>query len=194
MLTIKDLKDNTINLDDYQSEYKLVVVSKDKKNIPRAFDVTLVTSDFIEVKKYGTTLVINIDVDNIQKEEIIMLTNVLKEKLIIKVLPNSFVTMKKTYKFKITKRIYQEDGSLKVKILSLVNDMEIGWRCTYDGKPISYSIEPLSSDKSCYVTIKPIDKVLSEFDTLFEFTQDKSNETIRLSVHNTLEGIKKKVD
>lgn len=194
MLYIEELKDNIIDLNDEITHYEFNVVSLNDRDRYKPYDVVWNTNDSIIINKYGNTLVIDIDIESILKEETIILENTQNDKFKIKVLPNSFTIMEKIYKFKITKRTYQDDGSLRVKILSTLNDMEIGWKCTYDGKPINYSIEPLSSDESGYVTIKPIDNILSDFDTVIEFTQDKSKEKISLTIHNTPDGIKKKVD
>lgn len=194
MIRINELEDNIIDLNGNVSNYELTVESKDSKGKFKAYDVDLVTNDNINVSKHGQTLLVTINIEEILKEETIVLINTLNERLEIKVLPNSYYTMDKNYKFKITKKIYDEDGSLKVKILSTMNDEEIGWRCTYDGKPMSYFITPLYSNESGYVVIKQKSNVFSDFDSLIEFTQAESGEVISLNVHNTPDGIKKKVD
>lgn len=194
MIYIEGLKENIINLNDNKSQYEFNVISKDSNGKTKAYDIDVITNDSINIHKYGDVLSVEIEIGNILKEEKIILTNVLDEKLEIKVIPNAYCIMDKTYKFKITKKIFQDDGSLKIKILSMVNNMETSWRCTYDGKPMRYVIDPLTSQNSCYVTIKPNVKVLNNFTSLLEFTQLESGETIRLNVYNTPEGIKKKVD
>jgi hypothetical protein len=195
MITINDLKNNTINLNNKQSHYEFNVSSVDDNGNNKNFAIELVTSEHIIVKAFDiSSISIDINIPNILKEETIVLKNTANERLEIKVLPNSYYTMKKEYTFKIGKRIYKKDGSLKVKIVSMANDMELGWRCSYDGKPMSYSIFPRSNDVSCYVTITQAATVVSEFDSLIKFTQDESGNEIKLVLHNTPEGIKKKVD
>ena len=95
--------------------------------------------------------------------------------------------MDKTYTFKLTSKKFLDDGSLRIKIFSKMNDMELGWKCTYDGKPMEYSISTRESDKGENVTIKPISTILSEFTTVIEFAQDESNNVIRLVLTNTPE-------
>ena len=69
-------------------------------------------------------------------------------------------------------------------MLSKVNDEEIGWTCTYDGKPMDYIISPYESDKGEYVSISPIVSIISEFDSVIEFTQIESNNKIRITLTN----------
>lgn len=194
MLYIKELENNTIDLNTNEAYYEFTVISKDANNRNKTYSIDLVSNDAILVKKYDTILSIEIDIESILKEEYIILSNTLDERIRITILPSTYQIMDKNYKFKITKRTYNEDGSIKVKILSTVNDMELGWRCSYDGKPMSYSISPMSNDEGCYVTITQAATVVSEFDSLIKFTQDESGNEIKLVLHNTPEGIKKKVD
>lgn len=191
MIYVEGIDGNTIDLNSDQDTYELSVVSKDENERKSGYDITIVSSKSLTVKKYGDTLSVTADTPNILKEETIVLSNLLGDVLVIRVIPNEYYTMDRTYKFKIGKRTYQNDGSLKVKIISTMNDGNMGWKCTYDGRPMNYVISPFEGEGSCNVVIKPNTNVLSEFDALVVFTQEESGETIRLTLHNTTEGIKK---
>jgi len=106
-------------------------------------------------------------------------------KVVIK--PNILLTSPKTYKFRITKK--STDGrKTSIRILSKENDNEIGWECTYDGKPLNYSIEPMSSDKSGNVDIEVLDELFTDVPSVIEFTQNRSGEIIKLVLNQKNEG------
>ena len=195
MLQVKELEDNVIELKNGITHYEFNVISKGSNGSNKSFSVELVTNDLITVKPFDlNSISIDIDIPNIVNEECIILKNTLNEMVEIKVIPDEYYTMEKEYKFKITKKVYNDDGSFKIKILSTMNDSELGWRCIYDGKPMSYLISPRESDGSCYVTIKYAATVVMPFNSLLKFKQNESGNIIDLVLYNTPEGIKKKVD
>ena len=189
MLYIEDLENNIIQLDEsLESEYSFKVLSQNNNGSPSPFVVKFISSENISARiEYGNVLNLYIENAMILNEEYIFLRNTVGDTIRIAVIPSPYHTMDKTYTFKLTSKKILDDGSLKLKILSKVNDMEIGWKCTYDGKPMEYSISPFESDKGEYVVVKPMATVLSEFTALLEFTQDESGNIIRLSLTNTPE-------
>lgn len=193
-----EVKDNIIELSkEEHSKYTLDVISQRDNGNKTPFAVDLVSNtNVISANVIGSSnmLIIEIDTPNVLNEEYIILKNMQGDRAKITILPNKYYTMEKEYKFKITKKVYEDDGSLKIKILSKMNDEEIGWNCTYKGKPMEYFINPKLSDKSEYVTIAPAVTVVSDFTAILEFTQRGSGNVIRLEVYNTPEGIKKKED
>ena len=195
MIEIKELNDNTISLnkEDY-SKYTLDIISQRDNGNRSPFAIDLVSNvNIITANTVGnSSLNIEIDTPNVLNEEYIILKNMQGDRAKITILPNTYFTMEKEYKFKITKKVYEDDGSLMIKILSKMNDEEIGWDCTYDGKPMEYFIKPKFSDKGEYVRIKPAVTVVNDFTALLKFTQKQSGNVIRLEVYNTPDGIKKK--
>ena len=193
-----EVKDNIIELSkEEHSKYTLDVISQRDNGNKTPFAVDLVSNtNVISANVIGSSnmLIIEIDTPNVLNEEYIILKNMQGDRAKITILPNKYYTKEKEYKFKITKKVYEDDGSLKIKILSKMNDEEIGWNCTYKGKPMEYFINPKLSDKSEYVTIAPAVTVVSDFTAILEFTQRGSGNVIRLEVYNTPEGIKKKED
>lgn len=193
MLKIKNLKDNVIDLNgtkEFEKDFEITSINtQNGKGIP--FYVDLVSSPNITVSAFSTNLIkIIINVETILKDEFIILRNTRKEKLIIDIIPNDYFVNERKYVFKITKSEITNDGTLKLKILSKVNGIEIGWKCVYDGKPISYIITPMESDKSGYVSVKLAMEMLIECETKLIFEQEESKERIEFEINNTPNGMK----
>ena len=200
MLYIKDLEDNTIQLNESEeSEYSFNVVSENNNGSSSPFVVKFISSENISSRiEYGNILNLYIENAMILNEEYIFLRNTVGDTIRIAVIPSPYHTMEKTYSFKITSSKYLEDGSLKLKISSKMNGEDMGWKCTYDGKPMAYSITPFESEISEHVIIKPLADVRNEFKALVEFTQNKSNNVIKILLTNTpskgITNYEKKVD
>ena len=199
MLYIKGLEDNVLNLDrSTELEYEFTVVSTNSNNMPIPFFIGYSSNqDIIFDIREGDRLVISIDASLVLNEETFIMKNTKGDVLKVKVIPNEYYTMERKYSFKVTSKKFLNDGSLKLKIFSKVNDEEIGWKVTYDGHPMEYSISTCESDKGEHVTISPLVDILSEFESYIEFTQEESNNKIKLMLVNTPEmGISqiKKVD
>lgn len=200
MLYIEGLENNQIKLEKSTDlTYSFKVVSKKPNNRPIPFFVEHISNENITTKiTFGDTIDIYTDASLIEKEEFIVLSNTIGEFFRIKIIPNEYYTMERTYSFKITSKKFLDDGSLELKVFSKVNDEEIGWKCTYDGKPMSYTISPLDSTESKHVHIVPNGEIMAEFKVLVEFTQDESDNKIRLLLTNTPElgitNVEKKVD
>lgn len=195
MILIDDLKDNTITLTRNESnifEQELTITSQNENGSTIPFSIEFVSSNYITVSTYGNYgIKIIADTPNILQNEYIILRNAENERVRITIKPNSYFTMERNYKFKITSEKIDKDGKLILKILSKVNNMDIGWQCTYMGQPISYDVSPLNSDKGEYVTIsnKKGNVIYGNFDSLFKFQQNESNNIIKYYLHNTPNGI-----
>lgn len=181
---------NGIKNDVLTKEIKVISQKPNGKAIP--FFAEIVSNDSIKVNKNGNNaVVLTIEPPNICQEEFIVFKNAEGEKIKIIIIPNDYFIMEKTYKFKITKKMIGEDGIIRIKILSKVNDEELGWKCTYTGKPIPYSITPLASNGSGYVTIVRLGtlNVFGEFYSYIKFTQNETNDVITLKIKYTPNGV-----
>lgn len=191
MFTIKDLKDNTINLDglkEYSNDFEVLCLNERGKRIP--FYIDFVSSEYISVSTFGVNLInISIDVEYVLNEEYIILRNIYGTRIRITILPNPYFVDDREYKFKITKTEVKDSKSIKIRIFSKVNKSEIGWKCIYDGKPLSYTIAPRENSKSGYVNITLNDNVLVEYDSHIMFMQDESGEQIDLKIKNSPNGV-----
>ena len=191
MFTVKDLKDNVINLDglkEYNIDFEVLSLKESGKRIP--FRVDLISTESIKIRLFGVSSInIVIDVENILKDEYIVLKNTNNEKIIITVKPNEYYVNDRDYRFKITREEKTKDGDIRIRLMSKVNKSEIGWRCTYDGRPISYEITPMESNKSEYIKIKLKSKMLTEYNSVIIFQQEESGETVELKIKNTTDGM-----
>ena len=194
MFKIKNLEENNlINLEG-KKEYKeqFEVLSYNEKNMKRTpFTVSTITSPFISARTFGVSLLeIGIDVEGVTKEEHVVLTNINGEEIIITINPNSYFSNEREYKFRISKSEILDDGTLRLRILSKVKGKELGWKCTYDGRPMVYSIMPKEGSKSGYVRIKPmVMEIYSEFISKLEFQQEESGEKAEILIKVTKDGM-----
>jgi hypothetical protein len=171
---ILDLNENPYD------EHILTIESRGDKgnNLPWAVEL-INNSSITAVRGTGDTLHVTLDVEELKSDAFIVLRNYKKERLKIFVKHNALLSAPKTYKFRISKK--STDGrKTKIRILSKENNKEIGWKCTYDGKPLNYSITPMESDKSGNVEIELIDELFTNISSVIEFTQEKSGEKISL--------------
>lgn len=194
MFILNYLENSTIDLDgfnEYSEEFEIQSFNENGKRQP--FYVDLVTNENINVTIFDVNFVrVTIDVSMIVNEETIVLRNYIGETITITVKPNLYFLSEKEYKFKITRAEFSEDGqNLKLKILSKVNGEELGWKCIYNGRPISYFITPMVSDKSEYVNIKLLSRVFQDCISVLRFEQNESEEVIEYRILNTPEGMKK---
>lgn len=194
MLYIENIENDSISLDNYDgNEVELKVVSRNAKGMKKHFVVDYVSSPNIVVYTLGgSSIKIEYEPREITEEQFILIKNALGETMRLTIVPKLFYSMEKTFKFKISSYKELEDGSIRLKILSKVNDMEIGWKITYDGKPMTYIITPMESDKGDYVKIKPNATIVNDFTSVIIFKQDESDEEIRFEILNTPNGIHKK--
>lgn len=165
-------------------EHTIKVHSKKSFGDRIPWGVEIVSSPLVSAEiGAGDTLNISVDIENMKEESFILLKNYAKERIKIILKPNIKLTSSKTYKFRISKKT--ADGrKTRIRILSKENNSEIGWKCTYDGRPLNYTIKPMESGKSGYVDIELMDELfINNFHSVIEFTQDKSNEVIKLELN-----------
>lgn len=161
-------------------EHTITINSKGEKGNRLPWGVEMVSSQYVSAGQGANdTLNIYVDIENMKDESFILLRNFKKEMMKIVIKPNTLLTSPKTYKFRISKKT-TEGRKTKIRILSKEDNKEIGWECTYDGKPLNYSIEPMKSDKSEYVDIEVLDELFTDVPSVIEFTQERSGEVIKL--------------
>lgn len=172
----------------YSGKISLHVVSKGKNGNYLPWGIELVSCNLLTATTSSYDyLDVAYDRDNIDESCFILLGNYNKERFKISVVPKKQPLTSAEldlYKFKITKKT-TEGKKTRIKILSKgMDNEEIGWKCTYDGKPLNYSISPMESDKSDYVDIELTDEVYTDVDSVIEFTQDTTGKMISLPLHN----------
>lgn len=191
MIFIKQIPNGIINLEGVKEyNWNFQVITKNKNGKDQSFFISYISNDAISVETVGLNGInISIDVKNILQDEYFQITTINGETMLVTVKPNTSNTEEKIYRFELTKSEVIEKGSLKIRLLSKVNKKEIGWKCTYEGKPISYEITPLEKDKSGFVTIKLLSNLfVRHYDSSIIFTQNESEKTITLNVRAKRDG------
>ena len=187
MLKIEGLKNNELILgkgDLFNTSFKVTSKNGAYKRVP--FFIDYISNKHISAKiMYSDTIVIQLNPSAISKNEYMVLKNTNGDETKITIIPNVYYTIEKTYDFKITFKRVLKNGALSLKILSKANEFDVGWKCTYNGKPMTYLINPMEGENEDKITINPIGEILSEFDSLIEFTQNESNKKIKLLLTNT---------
>lgn len=195
MIRIDNIPDNTISLDGVTDETyakSVQVVSEDNNGHQVPFSVDVVSTGCIDVSPNGADeMLVSIRTEGIENNEFVTFRNANGDKARIDILPNPYIIMEKGYVFKATSKRVSKDGSLKISLSSKMNGGEMGWKCTYDGKPLPYEVEPMSDDGSCTVTIRNgnVSNISGRFTSLFEFTQNESGNVIRALVNNSGDGM-----
>ena len=167
-------------------EHTIKIHSRGENDSRIPWGIEMVSSELVSASMGADdSLIVTVDIENMKDESFILLRNYAKERMKIILKPNILLTSPKAYKFRITKKT--TDGrKTRIRILSKEDNNEIGWKCTYDGKPLNYSINPRESDKSGYVDIELLDELfIDNIPTVLEFTQNKSCEVIELRLNQT---------
>jgi hypothetical protein len=174
-------------------EHELTVISNDDGE-ELSWGVELVSLNEISVMKHsGNKLSINLDVNTLNKDGFILLRNYNKERLVVEIIHNEELSREKEYTFKFENEKV-EGKKITIDILSQEESKEMSWACTYDGRPLKYSISPKRSDKSEKVEIVLLSPVSNEFKSIIEFTQDKSDKIIKLKLTQNRDNITIKTD
>ena len=174
-------------------EHEFTVISKNG-NEELSWGVELVSLNEISVMKHsGNKLSINLDVNTLNKDGFILLRNYNKERLLVEIIHNEELSREKEYTFKFENEKV-EGKKIAIDILSQEESKEMSWACTYDGRPLKYSISPKRSDKSEKVEIVLLSPVSNEFKSIIEFTQDKSDKIIKLKLTQNRDNITIKTD
>ena len=183
MITIENLV-NEYELDlnkSNQKEYILTINSRDNNNnnnnIPWA--VTFVSNNSIKYNEESVDkLHLTFDLASIKNGEYIIIENYKKEKARILIKPN----LKESAEKKFTFRIYQyeilDDNKIKLMVKSEVNSEYLKWKCSYDGKPLSYDIDVQRN----YVIIELKSIIFADAIGYIELAQDKSNKNINIQL------------
>ena len=180
MITIENLV-NEYELDlnkSNQKEYILTINSRDdNNNIPWA--VTFVSNNSIEYNEESVDkLHLTFDLASIKNGEYIIIENYKKEKARILIKPNLKESAEKKFTFRICQYEILDDNKIKLMVKSEVNSEYLKWKCSYDGKPLSYDIDVQRN----YVIIELKSIIFADAIGYIELAQDKSNKNINIQL------------
>jgi hypothetical protein len=191
MLQIDNKKNNyllDLNEVPYDS-HTINIKSVDDKGNRLSWGIEFISSDKIQAHANGIDeLIVETPLDSIKTDEYILLRNYAKERLRVDLKPNLEAIRPKSYKFKISSK--KTDGrNVKIKILSKDGNNEVPWECSYDGKPLTYTITPFSSEIGEHVKIEPRGDIFGEIETVIRFTQSKSGNEIELKLKQSNDSV-----
>lgn len=180
MITIENLV-NEYELDlnkSNQKEYILTINSRDdNNNIPWA--VTFVSNNSIKYNEESVDkLHLTFDLASIKNGEYIIIENYKKEKARILIKPNLKESAEKKFTFRICQYEILDDNKIKLMVKSEVNSEYLKWKCSYDGKPLSYDIDVQRN----YVIIELKSIIFADAIGYIELAQDKSNKNINIQL------------
>ena len=171
-------------------EHELKIESQGRNGQFLPWNVEIVSHPGINVKPLSKgVLSILLDSESLSTDETIVLGNYEKEKMVIKIIHNDYLSKPKKYTFRVSKK--EVNGRhTRIRIISKEDKNEIGWKCTYDGKPLNYTIKPMKASRSGYVDIELNSRVFTNVNTLIEFTQEKSDNVIKLVLNQDNDIVK----
>ena len=184
-------KEYVLDLNNFPyDEHELKIESRGRNGQFLPWNVELVSNSGISVKALSNNMIsIILDSESLSTDETIVLGNYDKERMIIRVIHNDYLSKPKNYIFRVSKK--EVDGRhTRIRIISKEDKSEIGWKCTYDGKPLNYTIKPMKASRSGYVDIELNSRVFTNVNTLIEFTQEKSDNVIRLILNQDNDAVK----
>jgi len=169
-----------LNLLEDSNEYTVKISSHNDEGriIPWVVDYT--SSDTIKYDEVGINeLRLSFDLRSLKKEEIIIVKNSKGEKDEIKILPNIKESAERKYTFRVRSHTILGKNKAGFKITSKVNGKKCKWKCTYNGRPLSYIIK-VEDDDTLIVELTSI--IFGTLGGHIDLTQDESGNIIRLNL------------
>ena len=170
----------TLDLNEFpQEEHILSIVSEGENGEKIPWAVSFSSNKLIGYSEEGIDkLRLTLNLQLIKGGEYIILENYKKEKARILIKPN----LKESAEKKFTFRIYQyeilDENKIKLMVKSEVNSEYLKWKCSYDGKPLSYDIDVQRN----YVIIELKSIIFADAIGYIELAQDKSNKNINIQL------------
>lgn len=169
-----------LNLLEDSNEYTIKISSHNDEGriIPWVVDYT--SSDTIKYDEVGINeLRLSFDLRNLKNEEIIRVKNSKGEKEEIKVLPNIKESAERKYTFRVRSHTILDKNKAAFKITSKVNGEKCKWSCTYNGRPLSYTLV-IDNNDTLIVQLNSI--IFGTVGGHIDLTQEESGNTIRLNL------------
>lgn len=160
-------------------DYYLTIDSRDDKGNVIPWGVYFSSNDTIEYHEEGINkLHLTFDLSLIKNSEYIILENYRKEKAKIIIRPNIKESEEKKYEFRIYQYDILDDNKIKFMVKSKANSDFVDWKCSYDGKPLSYKIDVQKQ----YLIVEFNSIISNDVVGHIELEQDKSNKNINIQL------------
>lgn len=201
MIKINELKDNVLDLNDYNNgTIDLNVASENSFGFRSSwyFDLISRDDDVFSVYSIGNDKIeISVDLDNFKSNEFFTLRNNNDDWIKIDIIPNKKRSAKKRYSFKIAKAHNMSNGitidtSMKdgyFVVISFEIDSKVnGEFAPYlvdddcNGYPLEYDIDLPSDNNSkiCVLSLK--NKLVDNYTSTIVLRQERSNKTLKIDI------------
>ena len=201
MIKINELKDNVLDLNDYNNgTIDLNVVSENSFGFRSSwyFDLISMDDDVFSVYSIGNDKIeISVDLDKFKSNEFFTLRNNNNDWIKIDIIPNKKRSAKKRYSFKIAKArnvlneitidTDKKDGYFAVirfEIDSKVNGEFAPYLVDDDcnGYPLEYDIKLPSDNNSKYCVLSLKNKLVNNYTSTIVLRQERSNKTLKIDI------------
>lgn len=125
-----------------EKNYYLTIDSRDDNGKIIPWAVYFVSNDTIKYHEEGVDkLSLTFDLSSIKNSEYVVLENYKKEKAKIIIRPNLKESLERKYEFRIYQYDILNNNTIKFMVKSESDFDFVNWKCSYDGKPLSYKID-----------------------------------------------------
>ena len=201
MIKINELKDNVLDLNDYNNgTIDLNVVSENSFGFRSSwyFDLISMDDDVFSVYSIGNDKIeISVDLDKFKSNEFFTLRNNNNDWIKIDIIPNKKRSAKKRYSFKIAKARnvlngIQIDTDTKdgyFAVISFEIDSKVNGEFApylvdddFNGYPLEYDIDLPSNNNSKICVLRLKNKLVNNYTSTIVLRQERSNKTLKIDI------------
>lgn len=171
------------NSDETHYELEILSQSNEKSSLPWGIE----TSNGLDVYKISKSkIALDFDLEALKSSTLIVLRNYAKERVRIKIKPNLRHSADKTYNFsgRVTKKT---DLGFIISVKSEMNELQIPWKVSYDGFPLSFDFSSKSHDKGEKMSVELVSELHSEAFAVIVLEQEGSNKKLKVNVWYTFD-------
>lgn len=165
--------------------YKIQIDSSSPCMLSYISDISVIGASIVG----SNTLNVNVDMKMLKKTGFIVIHNLKREKIEIKILPNEEKIREHNYMFKLGKS-FTSGNSITLNVISKENGINEPWSVAYSGEPISYIIDKKKTKLTLTLSMMLTTKVVSNI----VLKQDNSGKEIKFQLrhmdNNSVELIK----
>ena len=211
MLSIDDLNDNILDLNEYNDGKNIVLnitSTYDEDNTYASWHISIPNNDteFMSLTTSGSKLIINVDLENFKDSDSFTLSNKNGDILTVNVISNKKMSKPKRYALKIAKSsknkanksnlstsdeilCTNENGQfiIRFNILSTINGKFTPCIVKYDGAPLSFDISlPTSNEEGSNIcSLRLLNNLVSDYTSVVVLGQEGSSNELTIEIKYT---------
>ena len=207
MLSIDDLNDNILDLNNYNDGKDIVLnitSPYDEDNPYASWHISIPNNDteFMSLTTSGSKLIINVDLENFKDSDSFTLSNKNGDILTVNVISNKKMSKPKRYALKIAKssknkanesNLSTSDGieidqfTIRFNVLSTINGKFTPCIVKYDGAPLSFDIKlPTSNEKGSNIcSLRLLNELVSDYTSVVVLGQEGSSNELTIEIKYT---------